>query len=70
MDALGIKFIVVSAAVVLALAALQCLYENAACQSHWERSGLRAEWGVIQGCMVQRADGTWVPAGAIRGIQP
>lgn len=38
------------------------------CTSQWERSGLKAEWALVQGCVVQRKDGTWVPASAIRDM--
>jgi hypothetical protein len=42
---------------------------NAAkCERQWARSGLKAEWGLAQGCVVQRKDGTWVPASAIRDM--
>lgn len=41
---------------------------EATCERQWARSGLKSEWGVVQGCIVQRKDGTWVPASAIRDM--
>lgn len=38
------------------------------CERQWAKSGLRADWGFAQGCIVQRKDGTWVPASAIRDL--
>lgn len=38
------------------------------CHAQWERSGLNVEWGLVSGCMVQRRDGTWVPADAVREL--
>lgn len=40
-----------------------------ACEVRWSRSGLKSEWGLVQGCLVQRKDGTWVPASAIPYVQ-
>ena len=38
------------------------------CESAWARSGLKSDWGPVQGCLVQRKDGTWVPDKMIRDI--
>lgn len=40
-----------------------------ACHSRWERAGYKCEWGPVQGCMLQRKDGSWIPADAIRDIE-
>lgn len=45
------------------------IFSEMKCDKQWERSGLRAEWGLFQGCMVQKHDGTWVPAYVIRDVQ-
>lgn len=44
-------------------------YESAQCQGQWARSGMRAEYSRLEGCMVQRRDGTWVPASAVRSLE-
>jgi hypothetical protein len=41
---------------------------SAQCHSRWEGSGMKTEWKVIGGCKVQRKDGTWVPASAVRDL--
>lgn len=38
------------------------------CEQRWQRSGMQSEWTLVQGCMVQRKDGTWVPASAYREL--
>ena len=40
------------------------------CHSRWEGSGMKTEWSFIGGCKVQRKDGTWVPASAVRDLTP
>ena len=39
------------------------------CVNQWERSGMKSEYNLAAGCMVQRKDGAWVPASSIRGIE-
>lgn len=40
--------------------------DAAKCHDQWDQSGLKAEYQFMGGCMVQRKDGTWVPAKSIR----
>ena len=40
-----------------------------ACRERWQQSGMKAEWGLLKGCVVQRADGTWIPDSAYREIE-
>jgi hypothetical protein len=40
------------------------------CHSRWDGSGMKTEWNFIGGCKVQRKDGTWVPASAVRDLAP
>ena len=40
------------------------------CEAAWKQSGLATDWGPIQGCLVQRKDGTWVPSRTIREMSP
>jgi hypothetical protein len=40
------------------------------CHAQWEGSGMKTEWRLIGGCKVQRKDGTWVPASAVRDLAP
>ena len=39
---------------------------SAVCASRWAKSGMETSWGPIQGCQVQRKDGTWVPSDTFR----
>lgn len=36
------------------------------CEARWKDSGLKAEYRSGAGCMVQKPDGRWLPASAIR----
>ena len=38
------------------------------CEARWKDSGMNSYYTLISGCLVQRTDGTWVPATAIRDI--
>jgi hypothetical protein len=53
-----------------ALIALMLWLKAEQCTARWEHSGMAAKWGPIQGCLVQRRDGTWVPASAVRDLAP
>ena len=37
-----------------------------ACEAKWKDSGMKAEYRWDAGCMVQKPDGRWLPASAIR----
>jgi hypothetical protein len=45
------------------------LFENSACLSRWERSGMKATWGVFQGCQVEVEPGKWLPEKALRRFE-
>ena len=38
------------------------------CDVQWKDSGMNSDYTLISGCRVQRTDGTWVPASAIRDL--
>jgi len=38
------------------------------CQAKWGRSGMATEFGVLSGCQIKRADGTWIPADSYREV--
>lgn len=38
------------------------------CENQWARSGMKSEYAMLQGCMVQRKDGTWIPASSYREV--
>ena len=38
------------------------------CEARWKDSGMNSDYTLIGGCRVQRMDGTWVPASAIRDL--
>jgi hypothetical protein len=55
----------------LALAALivfAVMFDAAACKARWSESGLSAKYSVMQGCLVQRNGGSWVPEGVLRDV--
>jgi len=64
-DKLGIA-ILLAMAVLIVLGALAL--GSAKCRTSWALSGLRADWGPVQGCVVQLPDGRWLPASAIRDV--
>jgi hypothetical protein len=39
------------------------------CYARWEKSGLRCEWGPIQGCLVELPNGKWIPDDRYREIE-
>ena len=44
------------------------LLDRAACTAKWEGSGTNSKWGLLSGCMVRRADGTWIPSENMRDV--
>ena len=42
--------------------------DGASCKARWNRSGYAVEYGVMQGCLVQRKDGTWVSETNLRDL--
>ena len=38
------------------------------CEARWKDSGMKSNYSLAGGCRVQRTDGTWVPATAIRDL--
>ena len=38
------------------------------CRSRWADSGIKSDYRLPGGCMVQRKDGTWWPEQAIRDV--
>lgn len=38
------------------------------CAATWAGSNMPYRWGFWERCLVQRTDGTWVPASAIRDL--
>lgn len=38
------------------------------CRSRWSESGVKSDYRLPGGCMVQRKDGTWWPEAAIRDV--
>ncbi len=41
---------------------------DAGCEARWKNSGMKSDFTLFGGCRVQRTDGTWVPASAIRDL--
>lgn len=42
------------------------LWRQQTCISKWEHRGIKVEYGLFKGCLVQRKDGTWVPDDMLR----
>lgn len=42
--------------------------ESVSCHAKWGKSGMPVAYGLVSGCMVQQADGGWIPADSYRGI--
>lgn len=58
-------FLTLAIAILLGLAA-GLAHGHVKCQSKWARSGLHAEFGVFQGCLVRLPDGRWIPQENVR----
>jgi hypothetical protein len=57
--------------IVLAIGGAGLVTNYYKCHARWDRSGMIAvEYGPLQGCMIQRKDGTWMPANTIRDVTP
>lgn len=41
---------------------------DAGCEARWKNRGMKSDFTLFGGCRVQRTDGTWVPASAIRDL--
>lgn len=52
--------------VVFIIATMVRAVDSDACEAKWKDSGLKAEYRARAGCMVQKLDGRWLPASAIR----
>lgn len=60
--------VAIALAIMVAFFAISFALSRAKCDSQWKRSGHAAEWSVLQGCIVQRKDGTWIPAENMREV--
>lgn len=38
------------------------------CRAQWGQSGMQVEWQLFAGCLVQTADGRWIPAASYREL--
>jgi hypothetical protein len=39
------------------------------CEHRWAQSGMKSRWELGAGCLVQRKDGTWVPADNMKDLK-
>ena len=66
------KEVVIGSVAVVAVFSLMMLgaswLADMGCEARWKDSGMNSYYTLISGCLVQRTDGTWVPATAIRDI--
>ena len=58
-------FFLVSAAAIFGVIPL---VSSEQCERQWKKSGMVSEYGLIQGCMIKRNDGTWIPAKSYREV--
>jgi hypothetical protein len=56
-------------AFVFALFLLFAYLSSVECKQKWEYSGMKSDFGVMKGCVVQRKDGTWIPDSTFREIK-
>lgn len=53
---------------IVGLISVSVYLDSVSCQSKWELSGFRTQWGVLKGCVVQLPNGRWMPEDVIREI--
>lgn len=39
------------------------------CHAQWAESGMATSWGPVQGCLIQRPDGRWIPDSNYRELE-
>lgn len=67
-DAGDIGVCIVLVSIVGAIIAGVIGLEAYGCRSRWADSGIKSDYRLPGGCMVQRKDGTWWPEKAIRDV--
>jgi hypothetical protein len=55
-------------AVIVALLGGVAMLKSKQCTSQWADSGMAHYWRPLSGCMIQRKDGTWIPAKTYREV--
>lgn len=63
-----IRCLVAAACVIATLVFIYGALVRASCESSWGQSGYAVRWGVIQGCMIEKSPGRWIPASALREV--
>jgi hypothetical protein len=43
--------------------------DSSSCHARWELSGKKVSWGPLQGCLVQRENGTWISDKYLRDMK-
>lgn len=54
--------------IMITLITLSFSINKATCSAQWGKSGMQYSWGPIQGCMLELADKTWIPADQYRNV--
>lgn len=44
------------------------MLDSKSCTAKWAGSGLKSEWGMLEGCLVQIESGAWIPEDSVREI--
>lgn len=57
-----------SLVVILIVLVIAYAVSSYSCSSRWKLSGLKTDYGVGQGCLVQMPSGRWVPEKAVRDV--
>jgi len=60
---------IVSVSMFMALVAIGVIQlEKYSCLARWENSGMTAQFGIMQGCIIKNKAGNWIPESAYMEI--
>lgn len=57
---------VITLVLLIIVAVISVAWSSYQCGVKWEDSGMKSEYRIGAGCMVQRPDGKWLPASSLR----
>lgn len=58
--------LVASIILLVVIGIISMAFASYQCSVHWENSGMKSEYRIGAGCMVQKPDGKWLPAKSLR----
>lgn len=68
-DWTGLWLVLIAAAIVAFMFGVLIWYQSIACHSQWSDSKFAVKFGVMSGCRIQLADGSWIPASNYRELK-